>query len=207
MVSVSTNKPKRTRLSAEKRRQQLVDYAIALTAKNGLGRARHSDIAESAGVAVSTVFFYFPTVELLNDAVINVVESRINNICLSGIDTNNISNTFSNLLNSYFEVFGQAIEGNRDYVSIFLEWGSAINSPHWQRYLKFRNNHIKYAKEVLKLAEKKGELKANSDIDALAIMISGVLRMMFKFQIYEGAEDATKEVYKSLLNHILKNPF
>ena len=55
-----TKKP-RTRLSPEKRKQQLLDYSIEVFSRRGIGRAGHADIAEMANVSVATVFNYFPT--------------------------------------------------------------------------------------------------------------------------------------------------
>jgi AcrR family transcriptional regulator len=45
-------------------------------AEGGLGAARHAEIAERAGVAVSTVFVYFPTREDLVRDVLDAVANR-----------------------------------------------------------------------------------------------------------------------------------
>ena len=62
---------KRRRLPPEERRAQLLEIAIDVFAERGLGAARHAEIAERAGVAVSTVFAYFETREALVDAVLD----------------------------------------------------------------------------------------------------------------------------------------
>ena len=64
---------KRRRLPPEERRAQLLEIAIDVFADRGLGAARHAEIAERAGVAVSTVFAYFETREALVDAVLDEV--------------------------------------------------------------------------------------------------------------------------------------
>ena len=64
---------RRRRLPPEERRAQLLSIAIDVFADRGLGAARHAEIAERAGVAVSTVFAYFETREALVDAVLREV--------------------------------------------------------------------------------------------------------------------------------------
>jgi len=60
----------RKRLPPEERRAQLLATALEVFARRGFGRAGHAEIAEAAGVAVSTVFVYFKTREALVGAVL-----------------------------------------------------------------------------------------------------------------------------------------
>ena len=205
-MSSSSNKPKtkRKRLNAVARRQQLIDLAVSITAQKGLGQARHADIAENADVAVSTVFFYFPSVEILNNAVIDEVENVVNSVCLNEIEINEQNSELSTLLNVYFKTFKDLINNNKNFITIFLEWGSSVNSFAWPRYLVFRDKHIAFTKEALIRANAKGELKEGLDLDAIAILISSVLSTMFKMSFFDGSQPAIKELNKSLRNHIFK---
>ena len=72
-----TKKP-RTRLSPEKRKQQLLDYSIEVFSRRGIGRAGHADIADMANVSVATVFNYFPTREALVEQVLMEVATQFN---------------------------------------------------------------------------------------------------------------------------------
>ena len=202
--SSSSSKIKRQRLNAVARRQQLVDLAISITAQKGLGRARHTDIAEYAGVAVSTVFFYFPSVEILNNAVIDEVENVVNSVCLNETVIKVQDNEFSVLLDVYYKNFKEFISAHKNFMIIFLEWGSAVNSSAWPRYLAFRDKHIAFIKEALFRANEKGELKDGLDIDAVAIMISSVLSTMFKMSFFDESQSAINELNQSLRNHIFK---
>lgn len=202
--SSSKTKNKRKRLNAVARRQQLIDLAISLTAQKGIGQARHADIAELADVAVSTVFFYFPSVKILNHAVIDEVEHVVNSVCLNEIVISGQDCELSALLNVYYKTFKDLINTNKDFTTIFLEWGSAINNSAWPRYLAFRDKHIAFTKETLTRANAKGELKDGLDLDATAILISSVLSMMFKMSFFDGTQSAISELNKSLRNHIFK---
>lgn len=56
----ATRTAKRTRLSAEERRRDLIDAAIVEFADNGYHAARTADIAERAGVSQPYVYALFP---------------------------------------------------------------------------------------------------------------------------------------------------
>lgn len=198
------SKPKRKRLNAVARRKQLIDLAVSITAQKGLGQARHADIAELAGVAVSTIFFYFPSVEILNNAVIDEVENVVNSVCLREITVNDQESELSTLLDLYYNTFKDLIRNNKDFIIIFLEWGSSVNAAAWPRYLVFRDKHIAFTKETLIKANDKGELKEALDHDAIAIMISSLLRTMFQMSFFADSNAAIKEINQSLRNHIFK---
>ena len=58
------------RLTAEARRAQLLNCALEVFASRGLSEARHTDVAAAAGVSVPTMFHYYPTREVLAEAVL-----------------------------------------------------------------------------------------------------------------------------------------
>ena len=68
---------RRTRLSPEARRDQLMECAIEVFSRRGIGRAGHAEIAEQAKVSVATVFNYFNTREDLVDEVLAEIEGFV----------------------------------------------------------------------------------------------------------------------------------
>ena len=64
-MTVQPTKRKRTRQSPEQRRRQMLDAALQLFATHGYDETGVGDIAASAGVAVGTVYLYFPSKEHL----------------------------------------------------------------------------------------------------------------------------------------------
>src|SRR5579885_3157999 len=60
-------------LEQPERKAVLLQTAIRVFARRGLGGARHTEIAREAGVSVPTVFFYFPTREALVHDVLTEV--------------------------------------------------------------------------------------------------------------------------------------
>ena len=49
----------RRRLPKDERRAQLVECAVLVAARKGIGRLAHAEVAREAGVAIPTVFLYF----------------------------------------------------------------------------------------------------------------------------------------------------
>lgn len=85
-MDASIEKRPRTRLSPQKRKLQLMEIALEVFAKRGIGRGGHADIAEIAQVSVATVFNYFPTREDLVDDVLNFVVRQYSNFLTDHID-------------------------------------------------------------------------------------------------------------------------
>lgn len=71
---------RRTRLSPEARRDQLMECAVEVFSRRGIGRAGHAEIAEQAKVSVATVFNYFNTREDLVDEVLTEIEAFVQQI-------------------------------------------------------------------------------------------------------------------------------
>src|SRR5271169_1383538 len=60
-------------LDQAERRVLLLQCAIRVFARRGIGAARHAEIARKGRVSVPTVFFYFPTRKALVNAVLEEV--------------------------------------------------------------------------------------------------------------------------------------
>src|SRR3954468_23502676 len=62
--------PRRTRLSSDDRRQQLLNHAIELFSKRGFAGTRTKDIAAACGVSEGILFHHFATKEDLYRAIL-----------------------------------------------------------------------------------------------------------------------------------------
>src|SRR5215470_18543070 len=60
-------------LNKAERRALLLQRAMQVFARRGLGAARHAEIARATRVSVPTVFYYFPTRKALVNAVLEEV--------------------------------------------------------------------------------------------------------------------------------------
>lgn len=130
---------RRTRLSPEARRQQLMDCAIEVFSKRGIGRAGHAEIAELAQVSVATVFNYFNTREELVDNVLAQIESFFTNMVSSSFSP---ERSLKDCIHSYISAFVDAAFEQPQYTYIWLEWSSAIREESWDRYIQLLERNI-----------------------------------------------------------------
>ncbi|NQZ50478.1 MAG: TetR/AcrR family transcriptional regulator [Moritella sp.] len=135
---------RRTRLSPEARRAQLMQCAIEVFSKRGLGRAGHAEIAELAQVSVATVFNYFSSREQLVDHVLIQIEDFFSHMVRKNfIDiTGQQNNSAHQAIHNYLADFVDAAINNPQFTYIWLEWSSSIREDTWPRYLALLDSNI-----------------------------------------------------------------
>ena len=195
---------KRIRLNAEDRRQQLINIAVNITAIKGLCKTKHAEIAEEAGIAVSTVFFYFPTVDDLNYAILDVVETVLENLTLTNLINDSPHLSLDVLLHQYFLKIDEIIDTNNAVYTIFLEWANAVNSPVWPKYLDFRERELAAISRVLTINQVNKQINNDLDVRQTAIFISSVLTQAFRMKLFADSEPAIKELYNCIDNYLFK---
>ncbi len=122
------------RLNASKRRQQVLAWALVAFARDGIGRAGHTQVAELAGVSVPTVFKYFPSREALVDAVLRKVERRLLKLVREAhVDAPSARAAF----HAHCRAWMQLAREETEFLKIWLEWSASIRDDVWPRYLKF----------------------------------------------------------------------
>jgi len=157
---------RRTRLSPEARREQLMQCAIEVFSKRGLGRAGHAEIAQLAQVSVATVFNYFSSREQLVDHVLIQVEDFFSNMVRKNfIDIDEASNhthqsskSAHQAIHDYLADFVDAAISNPQFTYIWLEWSSSIREDTWPRYLTLLDSNIAIISNKIDPAIASGEI-------------------------------------------------
>jgi len=202
------SKAKRTRLTAELRHQQLVEIALSVAANKGLGQLRHSDIAEQADVALSTIFFYFPTVKQLNNVVIDELEKFIDLVSVKNLIDKIDGEDPLQIIDMQMDLIEQTEQKTNIninvYNSIYLQWSCSINSPYWQRHNNLKNKQLDLLKKVLIKAKNCNVFNDSIDMDVAAAMFTAVYNLLIIMRLTGESEDVMKEVRLSLKNHLLK---
>lgn len=124
---------RRTRLSPEARRSQLMECAIEVFSRRGIGRAGHAEIAEQAKTSVATVFNYFNTHEELVDEVLVEIERFVNQMLSQAYGD---QGCIFDKIQRHVRLSVDAAYDQPDYAGIWLEWSSSVWEEVWPHYTR-----------------------------------------------------------------------
>src|SRR5580692_4718638 len=127
------------RLDPSQRRPQLLQCAMRVFARRGLGGARHSEIAKEAKVSVPAVFFYFPTREALVKAVLDEVGRFLTDMT---IEIHSSQGSAPEIVLAHAKAFADSVDTHPDYARVWLDWSTAMRDEIWPLYLKFQENVV-----------------------------------------------------------------
>lgn len=154
----------RTRLNPEQRKQQLLDAAIVVFARRGLGRAAHADIAEETGVSVPTVFNYFKTREELVDAVLSHIERYFIDAAEECHLKPEAKVDPLMTMQAHSFSFLQKAQSEPDIVKIWLEWSASVREDSWPRYMEFQEKILDIVEPTIQAGLDMGQM--NSQLSA-----------------------------------------
>lgn len=147
----------RTRLSPEKRKEQLLNFALDVFARRGIGRAGHADIADMANVSVATVFNYFPTREALVEEVLTQVEHRFELMMNESFDSGEPLE--QQLSGACYHLIGAVIE-QQDWIKVWFEWSTSVREEIWPHFVSSNKDNFN------KIAERFEQVNLPDDFSA-----------------------------------------
>ncbi|MBD1555403.1 TetR/AcrR family transcriptional regulator [Vibrio sp. S9_S30] len=172
----TVKKRPRTRLSPQKRKEQLHDIAIEVFAKRGIGRGGHADIAEIAQVSVATVFNYFQTREDLVDEVLSQVEKQYaqfidESILPEATAEENLTSLTKNIIKS-------ALDGTH-WMKVWFEWSTSTREEVWPLFLSSNESSQKRVEEMFLAAMQRGEVCDEHKAEDLAKLLHGICYSLY----------------------------
>ncbi len=172
----SIAKRARTRLSPIKRKQQLMEIALEVFARRGIGRGGHADIAEIAQVSVATVFNYFPTREDLVDEVLNHVVRQFSNFLSDNIDLDlHARDNIANITNAMIEL----VEQDCHWLKVWFEWSASTRDEVWPLFVSTnRTNQLLVDNMFIKAIER-GEICHEHKPEHLTNLFHGICYSLF----------------------------
>ena len=167
------------RLDPAERRPQLLQCAIRVFARRGLGGAHHAEIAREARVSVPTVFFYFPTREALVMAVLDEVARFLTEMAVT---IHSGSGDAAQLVLAHAQAFADSVDTHTDYARVWLDWSTAIREEIWPRYLEFQENIVVIiANTIRRWRVGRGIVDDDAEDDARLIVGSAHMIAQLKF--------------------------
>ncbi|RQM73123.1 TetR/AcrR family transcriptional regulator [Aeromonas hydrophila] len=187
---------RRTRLSPEARRNQLMECAIEVFSRRGIGRAGHAEIAEQAKVSVATVFNYFNTREELVDEVLAEIERFVHQMLEQAYTG---QGPVSDSIRRHVKLFVDAAYDQPDHASIWLEWSSSVREEVWPRYAKLLDKALERIAPHLQRSMDAGEIQSVLSAQDLARSLTGfgyVMMQMINQPQRPDREEVTDFLFK-----------
>lgn len=193
IAPVSNGKHRASRLSPEERRRQLIECAVRVFARRGLGRASHAEVAKEAGVAVPTVFSYFKNRDGLVDAVLQEVERYYQDMA-DQYHRDNLP--AQRVLVDHGLAFAASVDSHRDHARVLLDWSTAIRERVWPLYLEFYDRMVCKFEATIRRGQEEGGVPAELDAENTALMLVGSAFMVVQMKFTGRPPDL---VYRFLL--------
>jgi TetR/AcrR family hemagglutinin/protease transcriptional regulator len=172
--------PRAMRLDPDVRRSQLLECAIRVFARRGLGRGSHAEVAKEAGVAVPTVFAYFRTRSELVTEVLREVARYYFDMADRHYKPENPA---ARALLDFALAFASSVESHADVATVLLDWSTAVRSEIWPLFLEFHRSMVERIEDTIRRGQCEGTMAAALDANNAALIIVGsahlVLQMKF----------------------------
>ncbi|WP_262690921.1 TetR/AcrR family transcriptional regulator [Kordiimonas aestuarii] len=179
-------KVKRTRLSPEERKGQLLEAAVQLFAEKGIGEAKHADIAKRTGVSVATTFVYFPTRDVLIESVLDEVAVR-NLAIFDEVDPEGLG--AAELLTALAEHATARAEEDRAYAQVWLNWSTNFAPAIRARFLAQQDIILDKLTNILNSA-RDGKKKRDDRDDARILLAASQMLTVMKL---DGVDKARRD--------------
>ncbi|MEJ2763981.1 TetR/AcrR family transcriptional regulator [Photobacterium sp. MCCC 1A19761] len=170
-------KKTRTRLSPEKRKQQLLDFSLEVFARRGIGRAGHADIAEMANVSVATVFNYFPTREALVEQVLSQVENRFNQVLTDCLGADN--RPLYARLTCFTDNLIDAVIEQQDWLKVWYEWSTSVRDEIWPQFVSSNKANHERIVEMFAQGINNQEVENPRNAEELTWQLHGICYVLY----------------------------
>ena len=185
----------RRRLPPEERRAELLETALEVFARRGFGRAGHAEIAEAAGVAVSTVFLYFPTRTELVDAVLTEVGRYYLDLATR---LHAQEKPCREILWDHRVAFHESLETHPHHARLALDWSTAIREELWPRYIEFIERLVENHVRTIERGQREGDVPAHVEPESAARLLIGTAQMTAQLRL-TGADEARIDAMAALM--------
>jgi len=190
------SRPRARRLSPLERRAQLLTCALEVFARRGLGEARHAEIAKEAGVAIATVFFYFPTRAALVQAVLTEVQRFY---CAMADRVHGQDLPAPQLLLEHGIAFANSVDTHPNYARVWLDWSTAIRDEVWPQYLKFQDYVVKAIEKTIRRGQGEGDFAVDVDPEDNARLMFASAHMIAQMKFTKQSPEKLQRFLHTLV--------
>jgi TetR/AcrR family transcriptional regulator, hemagglutinin/protease regulatory protein len=207
-VQKKSKTPKRAHaLDKTHRRALLLECAIRVFARRGIGAGRHAEVAKEAKVSVPTVFFYFPTRRALVRDVLKEIARFF---------SENTEQVYASerpapqVVMEEARHYADLVLSHPDHVRVLQEWSTAIrDKPLWSKFLEFQQHEFDTIENTIrKWRRETGRDEGNPDDDARVLTAIGyiVTQMRLTNVPDERIERFVRTVVRDTLGEVPAEP-
>jgi len=184
------------------RRDQILASALAVFSETGLSASSHADVARAAGVALPTVFHYFPTKPELREAAF----SEVSRFLLEEIVGPHFETDLPapESIERILMTFCDAIESHPYHVRIWLEWSVSIRAGLWDRYRVFYRAALEAIGQILARGAREGSLAADLVLEDAARVVVGLAHMIVQMRFSGSEREQVDHTVHSLVRRYLQ---
>lgn len=184
------------RLAPEARRAQLLECAIRVFARRGLGRGGHAEIAHEARVAVPTVFAYFRTRGELVAAVLAEIARFYSDLSDRHYRPENPA---VRALLDFAIAFAASVDSHRDQATVLLEWSTAVRSEIWPLFLEFHAAMTARIENTIRRGQEEGTIESDLDPRNAALILIGSAHLVAQMKFAHAEPERVHRFLLALL--------
>jgi len=174
-----------------------------VVARRGFGRAGHAEVAEEAGVAVSTVFLYFETKQALVEAVLDEVGRFYLDLA---VRIHAQEKPVREIFAEHRRAFHASIQTHPDHARIALDWSTAAREDVWPLYLRFIDELVQNHIATLRRGQREGDVSPEVDLETSALMLIGTAQMTAQLKLVGSDPEKIDRMSEILFDAALTQP-
>lgn len=194
---------KRQWMRTAERRVQLLEGAVKVFARDGIGRASHAGIAAETGVSVATVFVHFPNREALVRDVLATVDTFMSEMIRDVLGAHDDPRT---ALLTLARAFADSIDSHPDFGRVWLDWSTAIHDENWSGWLDFQSRALRRIRQKIRDGVRAGVVPAGIDVDAAARIINGAAHIVALMKFGAARPSDVDRMLVNLVDGALRVP-
>lgn len=187
-------------LDKAERRALLLQCALRVFARRGIGGAHHAEVAREAKVSVPTVFFYFPTREALVSAVLEEVARFFTEMAET---VHGKREPAPELILEHMRAFAEAVDTHPNHTRVLLEWSTALRDEEWPRYLQFQEKIIAMIARTIRRWRMEGRSARDPDAEDDARMIAATGYVLVQMKVAKLPNSRIERFLQTLVRDTL----
>lgn len=191
--------PKQDR--SRRRRQELLEAATRVFARDGIAKAKMADVAAEAGIPVSSIYDYYPSKE---DLAYEIPIQRLARFYAEFVEQTPLRATMREHLHRFLSAATEYARRNPDWARLlYLEiWPSVL--IHEARVRRAVDDFGRIVVEMLREGGRRGEWDARLDPYRTATILMGsITHMIITWLLYRRPENLSKAT-KPMVDQLLK---